>query len=223
MKIRFVTRESVASFGERVCAADADVLCFPLFDDVVVNYEQELRGESGYFEEAAILSKEAECVVACGYTTSTHGVLRSSALVAERGRILGVSDALTSVDGDKNCGAYLKVYDTQCGRIGVAVGTDAYVPEIFRTLSACGSEYVLCLFGANADGTERILLRAAALSYGVPVCLCAKGYAFVSDTDGETAFSSPYSPVCCSIEKNGEYHLTEYRLRGFKKRDGGKY
>ncbi|MGN1058772.1 MAG: hypothetical protein ACI4Q7_05415, partial [Candidatus Avelusimicrobium sp.] len=129
MKICFVTKERLTDFWERTGGVEADVVFFPLFDDTVVSYERELKGETAYFEDVAMLSKAGKNVVVCGYATSTRGLVRSSAVVAENGRILGVSDALTSIDGARNCGAFLKVYETDAGRIGVAVAEDAYFPE----------------------------------------------------------------------------------------------
>ncbi|MDD6995530.1 MAG: nitrilase-related carbon-nitrogen hydrolase [Candidatus Borkfalkiaceae bacterium] len=217
MKICFVTKERLTDFWERTGGVDADVVFFPLFDNPVVSYERELKGETAYFEDVAMLSKAGKNVVVCGYVTSTRSLVRSSAVVAENGRILGVSDAITSVDGARNCGAFLKVYETGVGRIGVAVAEDAYFPEILRTLAVCGSDAVLCPFSGATGGAENVVLRAAAFSYGTPVCMCAQGYAFVAGADGEAAFSSPHSPVFFNVEKNGEFHLVEWRQRGFKK------
>ena len=181
------------------------------------------EGETAYFEDVALLSKACGCTVVCGYNTSTRGIVRSSAVVAENGRILGVSDALSSIDGTRNCGAFLKVYETGAGRIGVAVAEDAYFPEVLRTLAACGSDFVLCPFSRRADGAENVVLRAAAFTYGTPVCLCSYGYAFAAGADGETAFASPMPVSFYDMEKNGEFHLIEWRQRGFFKRDHGKY
>ena len=115
MKICFVTKERLSEFWERTGGEDADLIFFPLFDDVTVSYERELKGETAYFEDVALLSKACGCTVVCGYNTSTRGIVRSSAVVAESGRILGVSDALSSIDGTRNCGAFLKVYETGAG------------------------------------------------------------------------------------------------------------
>lgn len=223
MKICFVTKERLSEFWERAGGEDADLIFFPLFDDVTVSYERELKGETAYFEDVALLSKACGCTVVCGYNTSTRGIVRSSAVVAENGRILGVSDALSSIDGTRNCGAFLKVYETGAGRIGVAVAEDAYFPEVLRTLAACGSDFVLCPFSRRADGAENVVLRAAAFTYGTPVCLCSYGYAFAAGADGETAFASPMPVSFYDMEKNGEFHLIEWRQRGFFKRDHGKY
>ena len=169
MKICFVTKERLSEFWERTGGEDADLIFFPLFDDVTVSYERELKGETAYFEDVALLSKACGCTVVCGYNTSTRGIVRSSAVVAENGRILGVSDALSSIDGTRNCGAFLKVYETGAGRIGVAVAEDAYFPEVLRTLAACGSDFVLCPFSRRAAGVcHTDLDGSGARAGGVP-------------------------------------------------------
>lgn len=218
MKICFVTKESLSCFWERSGGAEADVVVFPFFEETVVSYEKELRGETNYFEDVALLSKSCKSVVVCGYSTSTHGLIRASAAVAEKGKILGVSDALSSVDGNRNSGAFLKVYDTFAGRIGVCVAEDLCFPELLRTLSVCGSDVVICPYSRRAGNVETVLLRAAAFSYGVPMCLCTRGYAFVADTDGEAAFSSPVSPSFFHLQKTSEFHLVEWRQRGVRRK-----
>ena len=223
LKICFVTKERLSEFWERTGGENADLIFFPLFDDVTVSYERELKGETAYFEDVALLSKACKCAVVCGYNTSTRGVVRSSTVVAENGRILGVSDALSSIDGARNCGAFFKVYETSAGRIGVAIAEDAYFPEALRTLTLSGSDFVLCPFSMQAGSAENVVLRAAAFTYGAPIALCSHGYAFVAGADGETAFASPMPVSFYNIEKNGEYHLVEWRQRGFFKRNHGKY
>lgn len=217
MRICFVSRGSVNSFWDDYGGSDADILFFGFQSLGEVDYRRELKGETGYFEDVAILSKECRNVVVCGCTTDTCGLKRKSAVVAENGRILGVSDMLNAVDGQVSSGAGLRVYETGAGRLGLAVAEDLYFPEILRTLAVCGSDYILSPFGALSGFTESVLMRAAAFSYGVPVCLCGAGYSQIADVTGDTLFASPESPVEFCLEKKQEYHLIETRRRGFYK------
>ena len=113
----------------------------------------------------AILSKESHNIVVCGCVTDTRGIKRKSAVVAENGRILGVSDMLNAVDGEFKSGAGLRVYETKAGRLGIAVAEDLYFPEILRTLSVCGSDmpfrYRIRLYGNCASPRGRVFLRRA--------------------------------------------------------------
>ena len=82
---------------------------------------------------------------------------------------------------------------------------------------------MLCLFGAVSDFSDGMLLRAAAFSYGAPMCLCGTGYSLIADVTGEELFASPDSPVEFSFEKKSEYHLIETRRRGFCKPEKGDF
>ena len=220
MRICFVAKGTLERFSQEYGGSDADVVFFGFNGaDSEIAYDRELKGETSYFEDAAILSKTCKNVVVCACVTDTRGLLRKSVVVAEKGRILGVSDMLNCMDGKYNPGAGLRVYETGVGRLGVCVSEDAYFSEIFRTLSVCGSEIVFCPFLGTAQGVEGILLRAAAFSYGTPICFCSAGYSFVADVDGSAAFSSPLSPVEFCLEQKKEYHLIETRRKGFYQRE----
>ena len=57
-----------------------------------VDYEEELKGVSDKFEDAARLSKSSACGVLSGCKTISRGMSRKSVAVADRGRLLGISD-----------------------------------------------------------------------------------------------------------------------------------
>lgn len=184
-----------------------------------VSYEKEIKGETNYFEEVAKLSRQADCVVVCGCITDTLGHKRKSAVVAEKGRILGVSDMMNSVDEEIGCGSELKVYRTGVGKIGMVVAEDLYFPEVASTLSMCGSEFLVCTF-PKPEGIESSLCRSLAFCYGVPVLTCGIGYSCVVDTTGALAFSSS-TPSYVNVEGGVQYQLIRCRRRGFltRKRD----
>lgn len=217
MRICFVSRGTLNEFWDDYGGSDADIVFFGFQGLGEVSYERELKSETSFFEDAALLSKENKNIVVAGCVTDTRGLKRKSAVVAENGRILGVSDMLNVLDGEYNAGAGLRVYETKLGRIGVAVAEDLYFPEVLRTLAVCGSDLILCPFSRVSDATEAMLLRAGAFSYGTAMCLCGIGYSVIADVSGETLFASPMSPVEFSFEKKREYHLIETRRRGFYK------
>ena len=55
MRICFVSRGSLNSFWDTYGGSDADIVFFGFQGIGEVSYEKELRGETGYFEDAAIL------------------------------------------------------------------------------------------------------------------------------------------------------------------------
>ena len=128
MDICFVSRDSVTDFYEHA-VEKADVILFGFQAIGEVSYECELRGESSYFEDIARLSQQTSSIVICGCVTNAKGHRRKSAVVAENGRILGVSDMLNVVDGEWNVGANARVFQTAKGRVGVVVAEDLYFFE----------------------------------------------------------------------------------------------
>lgn len=211
MRICFVTKGGLDAVGEE---AGADIVCYPLSALGEVSYERELKGETSLFEAVAMRSKALRCTVVSGCYTDARGIRRKSAVVAERGRLLGVSDLVNRIDGSAfGAGAGVKVYETAAGRLGVVVGEDLYFPKVVETLSLSGADAVLCLFEELSEGLELTLIRAHAFFYGLPVALCAFGYAAVADPEGRLFFASPAPVGRVTLPKEREYRLIETRRR----------
>ncbi len=219
MRITFVTGGSLSAYAEKFASARTDVVLCSFQGLGEVSYERELKGETGLFEDVALLSREGQNVVVCGCYTDARGIRRKSAVVAERGRILGVSDMVNRIDGGEyRGGAGIKIYDTSVGKLGVVVAEDLYFPQVMQTLSVCGAEVALCPFEETNESLEQTLMRAEAFFYGIPVCVCAFGFAEAADIAGKLCFSSPESPCLYDLEREQEYHLVEIRQRGFYRR-----
>ena len=211
MRICFETKGGLDAVGEE---AGADIVCYPLSALGEVSYERELKGETSLFEAVAMRSKALRCTVVGGCYTDARGIRRKSAVVAERGRLLGVSDLVNRIDGSAfGAGAGVKVYETAAGRLGVVVGEDLYFPKVMETLSLSGADAVLCLFEELSEGLELTLIRAHAFFYGLPVALCAFGYAAVADPEGRLFFASPAPVGRVTLPKEREYRLIETRRR----------
>ena len=118
MRIGFVSKGALRDFKEDTLCCEGktggktDLLLFGFESLGEVNYEKELKGESNFFSDVALLSKQLKNVVVCGCVTDLRGLKRKSAIVAENGKLLGVSDMLNAVDGATNGGAALRVYET---------------------------------------------------------------------------------------------------------------
>ena len=216
MRIDFFVKGRLPEWKSTLQAVEEGLLLTG-FDAVgEVSYERELKGESICFEEIALLSKRLKNVVICGCETDTRGLKRKSAIVAENGKILGVSDMLNVVDGKENCGSALRVYETKLGKIGVIVAGDLYFPETVKALSLCGADYIVCPFGKITCNIQTVLLRSYAFCYGIPVFLCAQGYAMVVNGAGEVVFASPQSESYFDFVNVKEYHLLHTRRRFHK-------
>ena len=211
MRICFISRESVKNFRETYNGQQADLFVFGFNESETVSYDRELHRETTFFEEAVRLSKDSKACVVCGCMTDMRGIKRKSAVVADRGKLLGVSDMLYALDGENNSGGELRAYETSAGKIGLIIAEDFYFPEVARDLSRFGSEYIVCPFDKKTQNIHSVLLRAEAFFCGIPMFFCAKGYSMVADIHGELAFASPQSPICAEIEYKKEYHRVESR------------
>lgn len=213
MTIRFVCRGALCE--TQACeevGEDLTLYGFGGFGEV--SYDKELKGESDCFERAARLSKQTKGVVVCGCVTDTRGIKRKSALVAENGKLCGVSDMTHAMDGAVCSGAGLRVYDTKIGKMGVAVAEDLLFPEVMSALVACGSDFIVCPFGLLRDTMPQVLLRAYAHLYGIPIFLCGVGYSIAVEANGAVAMATPQSPVSFTMENRKEFHTIETRKRG---------
>lgn len=218
----FVTNGNLSEQATRLQESNADLVVCGFQALGEVSYERELRGETCLFEDVAILSKEMRNVVIGGCFTDARTLRRKSVVVAEKGRILGVSDMVNRIDGSVyRAGAGIKIYETGVGKLGVIVAEDLYFPRVGETLSVCGADMAICVFEQFSDGVECVLARAQSYFYGIPFILCGYGYAFISDIGGKVRFASPQNRCVAEIACEQEYHLVESRQRGFyrKKRD----
>jgi predicted amidohydrolase len=179
-----------------------------------VSYEKELKGQTNFFEETALLSKAQKTLVLRGCITDTRGYKRQSVVVAENGRLKGVSDMLNVMDGEMSSGAALRLYETEIGRIGIVVSEDLAFPELFKSLALCGADYIACLFSGRAENVQRALLCANAYCFGVPILYCANGYSMVANVAGEIEFASPQNQAFYDLKTVKEYHVIETRSRG---------
>lgn len=213
MEILFVSRGKLVE--EQVCEEFREDLILYGFGGLgEVSYDKELKGESDCFERAARLSKQSKGVVVCGCITDTRGIKRKSALVAENGKLCGVSDMTHAMDGTISSGAGLRVYDTKIGKMGVAVAEDILFPAVMSALAACGSDFIVCPFGILQNSMAQVLLRAYAYLYGVPIFLCGVGYSIAVESNGALAMATPQSPISFKAENRKQFHLVEMRRRG---------
>ena len=143
-------QEKLGEIGEN------DLLVFGFNGLGLVSYKKELEGETEYFHDLAKLSGQTSSVVLCGCDTDTYGVYRHSVVIADKGKILGVSDMAHCIDDSEFvAGGNFRVYDTSAGKIGVIVGEDLFFPEM-----AC-NPWPAC---------NRACIRTACKDLGISVC-----------------------------------------------------
>lgn len=219
MRIHFVTEGTLNEFWEGARMPSCDVLAFGFSGLGEVHYALELSGATSKLEDAAILSREAGCTVVSGCYTDSCGIRRKSAAVADKGRILGVSDMFSAVEPSEfKSGGTIKVYDTSAGKLGILIAEDLFFPEIAQMLSLCDADVLFSIFEDVVDFTPRLMLRADAFVAGVPAVMCGAGIAQVASATGEIALVSPKKECAFTLSTAREYHIVSCRRRGFCRR-----
>lgn len=179
-----------------------------------VDYESELRGVTDKFEDCARLSKTAGCGVVCACKTKSRGILRKSVAVADRGKLLGISDMTHVIDcEDWKSGAGLGFYSVGGYKIGLIVENDLLFPECFNSLSLCGCNLIIAVAEELKDNVPPLLIRAYSYLYGVPVVMCAGNMAYFSEVSGAIAGSAQQFSMF-EITTQNRYHLITSRTRG---------
>lgn len=179
-----------------------------------VNYENELKGATDKFEDAARLSKSADCGVLCGCITNSRGLIRKSVSVADRGKLLGISDMNHVIDAENfKSGAGLGVFSVGGYKIGLCIENDLLFPDGFKAFSLCGCNAVVVFLEEIKNSLPPLLIRAYSYLYGVPVIMCAGNMAYCAEINGEIASSSqPFSLF--DIRPLNSYHLVTLRTKG---------
>lgn len=217
MRLCFVTEQTVNRVWQEHLTdiSKQDVVVFGFNGLGLVSYKKELSGETEYFQDVAKLSKQLSSVVVCGCDTDTYGVFRHSAVIAEKGKILGVTDMAHAVDDSEFiAGGNYRVYDTFVGKIGLVVAEDLFFPESARVLALCDADFIVCLFKKQQNYMPQIMLRAGAYANGVAMGMCAEEYASVSDIRGNIICASKMPFVKTNLKIEKDYHLISLRRRG---------
>ena len=182
----------------------------------LVSYKKELSGETEYFQDLAKLSRQIGSVIVCGCDTDTYGVFRHSCVVADNGKIVGVSDMVHSIDDSEFApGGSVKVYETSAGRVGIVLKEDLFFPDTLKTLCDCDADVVCCIYKKLSNLMPEVLVRACAFTSGICTCLCAENYACVSDIRGNILVKGCLDLVKANAKIEKDYHLIKSKRRGF--------
>lgn len=224
MQVCFATRDNLNGVWQDKLGkiGKTDLLVFGFNGLGLVSYKKELSGETEYFQDLASLSKQINGTVICACDTDTYGVFRHSAAVADKGKILGVSDMAHSLDDSEFVsGGGFRVYDTSAGKIGIILSEDLYFFESSKVLALCEADFIVCLFKSIDSYMPQIMLRASAFANGVAMALCAKNYACVSNVKGEISLACASDIVKTEIKIEKDYRLISTRRRGIYREYSG--
>lgn len=135
--------------------------------------------------------------------TTAGGAPKRSVLVAEGGRLLGITDELTASQTAFRITKNLRVYHTLAGEIGVLSGADFYAYEPTRVLTACGATIIVHLATFRKPQADTV---GGALAYfnRVPVLSVSAGVAALYAENGELIYASPVNGATLTLTPKRE-------------------
>ena len=214
----FITEGTVNEiWQDKLSSVDnSDLVVFGFNGLGLVGYKNEIEGKSEYFQDLARFSRQISSVVISGCDTDTYGVYRHSAVIADKGKILGVSDAVHSIDESEFVsGGNFRVYDTSVGKIGILIAEDLFFHESSRVLASCDADFIVCILKEIENSIPQIMLRSCSFSNGIAMGLVSKNYFTVANIKGEVSFAGSRDVNKVSVKIKKDYHLVGARRRGF--------
>ncbi|MCQ2387723.1 MAG: carbon-nitrogen hydrolase family protein [Clostridia bacterium] len=217
MDICFVTDCSINTIWQEKLGevGKQDLVVFGFNGLGLVSYKKELDGKTEYFQDLAKLSKQLSTVIISGADTDSYGEFHHSAVIADKGKLLGVSDSVHTIDdAEFSSGGNYRVYETSIGKIGIIILDDLYFNQSINVLSLCDADIIVCLQKKLSSLMPQVLLRAGAFLNGVVMALCAENYAMVSNVRGDVVLSGTSNIVKGKIKLDKKYTLITSKGRG---------
>lgn len=149
-----------------------------------VNLPDELKGKSDVLLKLASFSARKQVIIIAAMLAETANRIYDSAVVIDKGRIMGVSDCIFPCGEGLHGGGVSRCYMTSMGRVSVFVGKDVCYPELWSY--ACASRYIFCLCADKADSKVVLCVRAFALFSGKYV---------LAAFDGSKISITPYGAI----------------------------
>ncbi len=162
-----------------------------------VRYGEDEKNAASALYRVCTASKTLGTVLALADTTA-GGAPKRSVLIADGGKLLGITDEITTTQAAFRIAKNLRVYHTSAGEIGVLSGADFYAYEPMRILSACGATCIVHLATFRKPQADTV---GGALAYfnRLPVLSVAAGVAALYAENGELIFASPMEGATVAV------------------------
>ena len=182
-----------------------------------VSYKYELSGAESKLPSLSAFSRKVGGVVIAGAVTDNYGILKKSAVIADKGKLLGISDMVVGYEGSvyQGGGSY-KVYQTSACKIGLVVEDDIKNFEAVKSMSLCDADIIVIISSVDEKKEHNFLVRAYAYLFGVSVLLITKSGVLASDIHGEICGKSLEVESNLIIPVKRQYVLTKTKRRGVK-------
>lgn len=216
--MRIVLKKGVSADKLDDDTSNAEII-FCGFNNETIDFRKELKGDSEKLLAIGRLSRDKKSVVIGGYITENYGLTRLSAVIADKGKILGISDMSVSVHNTAySLGSGFKVYAVTGGKIGVLIGDDILLPESIRSLTDCDVDVVFIINGSCKHGVFLSVLRSQAYLYGVPLISISNRMIAV-DASGNVIIDSQNSSEVIDVDTKKHFSEVYLKRRGFKKNE----
>ncbi len=182
-----------------------------------VSYKYELSGAENKLPTLSNFSKKVNGVVLVGAITDNYGILKQSIIIADKGKLLGISDTVFSCDNSPyQVGGSFKVYQTSACKIGAIVGDDIKNFDAIRSMSLCDADIIIAITPIEEKPQYNFLIRTYAYLFGIPVIFLTKTGVIASDNKGEICAKSIEDKSSLIIPVKREYVLYKTKRRGVK-------
>lgn len=166
----------------------AGLLVFSFGAVETVDFRKEIKRDDGVFVDLCTLSYDLDCAVLCGADTDVYGIRHKSVILADKGRLVDVSDMVNASTG-YSPGTSYRTYRTSAGKIGVVVDCDIMSLESVKAVRADGADIIVNVADKDVCSKQILAARAAGLFNALPVLSVSRNYALLSDGEGEVKFA----------------------------------
>ena len=182
-----------------------------------VNYKSELSGKTNVLHDFASISKKTQKVIISGAITDNYGIIKKSCAVADKGKLLGISDMCLNFNkSEYSLGCGYKVYYTSAGKLGVIVGSDLLDSDGIKAMALCEADLIVNVSDFNSKEQDHFLLRAYSYLFGVPIISVTSNCVMASTINGEICAKSPLKDLEISMPLKKVYRLVTNKRRGVK-------
>ena len=181
-----------------------------------INYKNELNGSQNILTDFAKISKNSSKILIAGAFSDNYGVKRKSCVVAEKGKLLGITDMCLSIEGNSfSIGGNHKVFQTSICKIGIVVDDDILDFDGIKAMSLCDADIIFSVVFSDEKPQYNYLIRAYSYLFGLPIVMITNNSVIASDANGEILSGGKLPKLNAVIPIKKNYKLITSKKRGF--------
>ena len=195
-----------------------DVILYGFNGIKKISYKSELNGNEDTLAKLIKLSKTTKKIFLVATVTDNYGLLKKSVIIAENGKILGISDMNIKLNNStfSISGGY-RVYQTSMGKIGILICDDILDYEGVKAMTICDADIIVILSDESERPEYNFIIRAYSYLFGVPILLMSSTGILASDISGEIVSTSRDNICEIVLPTKKTFRLITTKKRGLKK------